>query len=116
MSQLEAEYTLLYFYDPTCDECERVKTQLASSPTICTMVRSGRLTVLSVSVAGGAAWAWYGCPAGLDGRGCDASERLVRDGVYDLKAMPTLYLLDSGKRVLLKDASAGQVEHGSGSD
>lgn len=109
MSQLEAEYTLLYFYDPTCDECERVKTQLASSPTICTMVRSGRLTVLSVSVAGGAAWRGMAVPQGWTD-GCDASERLVRDGVYDLKAMPTLYLLDSGKRVLLKDASAGQVE------
>ena len=42
--------------------------------------------------------------------GCDASERLVRDGVYDLKAMPTLYLLDSGKRVILKDASAEKIE------
>ena len=30
--------------------------------------------------------------------------------VYDLKAMPTLYLLDAEKRVILKDASFEQVE------
>jgi len=30
--------------------------------------------------------------------------------VYDLKAMPTLYLLDAEKRVILKDALFEQVE------
>jgi hypothetical protein len=30
--------------------------------------------------------------------------------LYDLKAMPTLYLLDKDKKVLLKDAPVEQVE------
>lgn len=109
MSHLEAEYTLLYFYDPTCDECERVKARLVSSPAIRAMVRSGRLAVLSVSVADGEAWREEVVPQGWTD-GCDVAERLTRDGIYDLKAMPTLYLLDRGKRVLLKDASVDRIE------
>ena len=110
MSDLTAEYTLLYFYDPTCDECERVKERLASAPIVGDMLQAGRLIVLSVSVAGDAdAWRCQDVPKGwTDGR--DPGERLVRNAVYDLKAMPTLYLLDREKRVLLKDASAEQVE------
>ena len=30
--------------------------------------------------------------------------------LYDLKAIPTLYLLDKNKKVLLKDAVVGQIE------
>ncbi len=110
MSGLAAEYTLLYFYDPTCDECERVRERLASAQIVGDMLQNGRLVVLSVSVAGDAdAWRRQNVPKGwMDGR--DVGERLVRNAVYDLKAMPTLYLLDPQKRVLLKDASAGQVE------
>jgi len=110
MSSLTAEYTLLYFYDPTCDECGRVKKRLASTPIVGDMLQSGRLDVLSVSVAGDdEVWRRLDVPKGwTDGR--DPGERLVRNAVYDLKAMPTLYLLDPEKRVLLKDASAEQVE------
>lgn len=109
MSGLTAEYTLLYFYDPSCDECERVKERLASAPIVGDMLQAGRLVVLSVSVAGdNEAWRSLNVPKGwTDGR--DFGERLVRDAVYDLKAMPTLYLLDREKRILLKDASAEQV-------
>ena len=42
--------------------------------------------------------------------GYDAGQRLTREQVYDLKAMPTLYLLDVDKRVILKDASAERIE------
>ena len=107
---LTAEYTLLYFYDPTCDECGRVKERLASTPIVGDMLQSGRLDVLSVSVAGDdEVWRRMDVPKGwTDGR--DPGERLVRNAVYDLKAMPTLYLLDPEKRVLLKDASAEQIE------
>ena len=42
--------------------------------------------------------------------GYDAGQRLTREQVYDLKAMPTLYLLDAEKRVILKDALFEQVE------
>ena len=110
MSHLKAEYTLLCFYDPSCDECGRVKGRLAASPAVCGMVGEGRLAVLSVNVAGDSgAWRDAAVPEGWTD-GCDVGERLVRGAVYDLKAMPTLYLLDREKRVLLKDTSVGRLE------
>lgn len=39
-------------------------------------------------------------------RGAKITERQL----YDLKAMPTLYLLDKDKRVILKDAPVEQIE------
>ena len=36
-------------------------------------------------------------------------ELIKTQALYDLKAMPTLYLLDADKRVLLKDASFAQI-------
>ena len=40
----------------------------------------------------------------------DAEQTILNQNLYDLKAIPTLYLLDKDKKVLLKDASVGQIE------
>lgn len=110
LSGIKAEYTLLYFNDPNCEDCRRVKERLASSPTVNRLLESGRLKLLSVCVEGKtAAWEQTAFPAHwIDGY--DSGQRLTREQVYDLKAMPTLYLLDAGKRVILKDASAERIE------
>lgn len=36
---------------------------------------------------------------------------LKNDEIYDLKAIPTLYLLNKEKKVLLKDATFQQIEN-----
>ena len=44
--------------------------------------------------------------------GYDAGQIISRDRLYDLKAIPSLYLLDSDKRVLVKDGSdVALIEH-----
>ena len=88
----------------------RVKELLTLSPVVNDLLESGRLKLLSVCVEGKTpAWEKAEFPAGwIDGY--DADQRLTREQVYDLKAMPTLYLLDAEKRVILKDASFEQVE------
>ena len=42
--------------------------------------------------------------------GYDKELTVLDRELYDLKAMPTLYLLDKDKKVLLKDAPVEQVE------
>ena len=39
------------------------------------------------------------------------SGSLKNDEIYDLKAIPTLYLLDKDKKVVLKDVTFNQVEN-----
>lgn len=107
---IAAEYLLLYFNDPECDECHTMKDRLAISPVLNRLLESGRLKLLSVCVEGRTeAWEKAVSPARwIDG--CDATQRLTRDQLYDLKAMPTLYLLDAQKRVILKDAPIERIE------
>ena len=101
---------LIYFNDPDCEDCHRVKELLSRSPVVNGLLKSGRLKLLSVCVEGKTpGWEQTGFPTGwIDGY--DAGQRLTREQIYDLKAMPTLYLLDAERRVILKDASFDQVE------
>lgn len=110
LSGIKAEHTLLYFNDPDCEDCRRVKERLASSPVVNGLLESGRLKLLSVCVEGKTAvWEKAAFPARwIDGY--DEGQRLTREQMYDLKAMPTLYLLDAEKKVILKDAPVEQVE------
>ena len=41
----------------------------------------------------------------------DSTVSLKNDEIYDLKAIPTLYLLDKDKKVVLKDVTFNQVEY-----
>ena len=41
----------------------------------------------------------------------DSAVSLKNDEIYDLKAIPTLYLLDKDKKVVLKDVTFEQVEN-----
>lgn len=110
MSEIGAPYLLLYFNDPECDDCRRVKRQLAESPVLNRRLEDGRLRLLSIDVTGGNGTREQGSvpPGWIDG--CDEGEQLTRKEVYDLKAMPTLYLLDAQKRVVLKDTTPERIE------
>lgn len=110
LSGIKADYVLVYFNDPDCEDCRRVKELLSLSPVVNGLLESGRLKLLSVCVEGKTpAWEKADFPKSwIDGY--DAGRRLTREQVYDLKAIPALYLLDAEKRVILKDASFKQVE------
>ena len=110
MSEIGAPYLLLYFNDPECDDCRRVKRQLAESPVLNRRLEDGRLRLLSIDVTGGNGTREQESvpPGWIDG--CDEGEQLTRKEVYDLKAMPTLYLLDEQKRVVLKDTTPERIE------
>lgn len=105
-----APYLILYFNDPDCDDCRRAKERLVTSQSLNRLMDSGSLALLSVCVGGKtAAWQQAAFPARwIDGY--DEGRQLTRRQVYDLKAMPTLYLLDSRKRVILKDISIDKIE------
>lgn len=101
---------LLLFYDPECESCHEVLLQMAADTALAEAVRAGKLSVLAVYTEGNdAAWrkALPDMPEGwMVGTDCEA----VKTGaLYDLKAMPSLYLLDGKKTVLLKDAAYEKI-------
>lgn len=101
---LDSPMTLLIFYDPECPHCNDIIHFLASSKAINRAIAEKSLTVIAIYVEGKRdVWDrtlnelpddWL---VGYDLTG------ILENEIYDLPAMPTPYLLDSDKQVILKD-------------
>lgn len=104
---LRSTYTLIFFYNPDCRTCRDISTQLQSSPAVSSLTSSGRLTILAIYTDNDTAtWRRYlpQMPATWI-VAHDHEQRINSDELYDLKAIPSIYLLDETKKVLLKDAT-----------
>lgn len=108
-----AEYTLVFFNNPDCAMCKTLIEQLAASSLISEMVGQGRLKILALYPDEDLT-AWRAHIPDIPStwiNGYDAGTQISRNNLYDLRAIPSLYLLDRNKRVLLKDVyDVGYVE------
>lgn len=104
LHQYSYPQTLLIFYDPECPHCPEILTQIASNRGINRAIEDGNLGVLAI-YAEGKRDVWDNTKAEMPGNwtvGYDLTGILDND-LYDLPAMPIIYLLDGEHRVLLKD-------------
>ncbi len=104
---LRADYTLLFLTDPECPMCRRTTEELLASPRINELAERGTLRILTLySGEDTAAWrrSLSHAPRGWL-HACDAACTVRDEGIYDLRALPALYLLDREKRVLVKDSA-----------
>lgn len=115
---MKGDFTLLFFYDPDCPDCKRVKQYIAASSLFGELTAANResvgkrLSVLAIYPDSNLdAWRKHlsEMPQGWT-VGYDKGQVLHNEELYDLKAIPTLYLLDRDKRVLLKDATVESIE------
>ena len=112
LHRFEAPQTLLIFYDPECTHCSDILSELAEDPGINGAIAQGQLAVLAI-YAEGKRDVWEQTKAGMPADwnvGYDLTGILAHD-LYDLPAMPTLYLLDETHRVLLKDPEPAMLLH-----
>lgn len=110
LHQFVSPQILLIFYDPDCPHCPEILTQIASHPGINKAIKNGDLGVLAI-YAEGKREVWDMTKAEMPCNwtiGYDLTGILDND-LYDLPAMPILYLLDSHHRVLLKDPDPIQL-------
>ena len=101
---------LLMFYDPECESCHEILGQMAADTALTEAVQTGKLSVLAVYTEGNdEAWR-KALPDMPEGWMVGTDREAVKGGaLYDLKAMPSLYLLDGQKTVLLKDAAYEKI-------
>ncbi|RZK69513.1 MAG: hypothetical protein EOO85_22350 [Pedobacter sp.] len=102
---LDAKYTLLYFYNPECDACNQYRDLLGKSKAMNDCLKKDILKVLSIYIDKDTR-VWKKHLPEMPGRwiqGRDDNEYLYKNNVYDLHAIPTIYLLDRNKKVILKD-------------
>jgi hypothetical protein len=105
MRDLRADYTMLFFNNPGCPSCRDMMDQISASPFLVRLIEEGTLQVLAVYTDEDlAAWRDY-LPQMPEGwvNTYDATGTIKSGELYDLKAIPTIYLLDGSKRVILKD-------------
>lgn len=109
---LKKDYTLLYFYNPDCTACRETTSYMQASPLLNRLLEEGNLDILALYPDEDMVL-WKTHSDLLPSRWINARDepRRLKNGlIYDLKAIPTLYLLDKQKRVLLKDADVQTVE------
>lgn len=103
---INSDHILLFFSNPGCESCMEIINVLKNDQKINSMISGGELAVINIYIDEDIkAWrdympiypqAWY--------NGFDPDLVIRTDLVYNVRAIPSLYLLDSDKTVLLKDA------------
>lgn len=111
-----AHCLLLMFYNPDCTHCRQTIALLHDDRLFKQMLHDGLLTVLAINTENTPETAprpeaapRAGNRLPTDWMAGTASHTLTDNELYILPSMPTLYLLDKEKHVLLKEALPEQV-------
>jgi hypothetical protein len=102
---IQSKYILVYFNNPDCHDCKIVGDALKKNLRISRLISEDKLKILSVYPDRDRT-AWKKDANDLPENWintCDPEGKIKDDNIYDLKAIPTLYLLDRDKKVILKD-------------
>lgn len=107
----KSNYTLLYFYNPTCPFCEETTKKMIQSRILNEFktVRQGLAILAICTEPSQKNWSSYirSLPSDwINGY----NDKISNQQRYDLRALPSLYLIDKDKKVLLKDAPFSQIE------
>ena len=108
---IPAERLLLIFGNPDCKGCREILGQIAADARLSQLVASGKLKIVDVYIDEDVA-AWKAGSGRYPAdwiNGYDHTHTIRGDVIYNVRALPSLYLLDADKTVLLKDAPADRV-------
>ena len=108
---IDAPYTLLFFSNPGCEACLNIINMLKEEQKVSAMISDGTLAVLNIYIDEDLqGWRdympiypeeWY--------NGFDPDLVIRGEELYSVRAIPSLYLLDKEKRVILKDAPENKM-------
>ncbi|MFU1858184.1 DUF5106 domain-containing protein [Sphingobacterium sp. NGMCC 1.201703] len=111
LSEVKAKFTLLIFYDPDCSHCKETIHQLRDTPQLVQAFSELQLQIVAIDPWGDRS-KWKNYMSEMSEKwinGFDSDSKILSFNLYDLKASPTIYLLDENKNVLLKDTYLQQV-------
>lgn len=101
---VKADHTILLFSNPGCEDCRAIIDRLTGIEGIDSHIAAGNLAIVNVYPdADLAEWRHYSAQY-PDNWYNGYNEMLdVAGGLYNLRAIPSLYLLDRDKKVIYKD-------------
>ena len=110
---IDSDYTIVMFSNPGCPMCGQITAEMSSSPLISQMLASKRLTILCIYPDADLE-AWHNHHSDIPSSWINAYDKgmnITQNRTYNLAAIPSLYLLDDQKRVLIKDGySVANIE------
>ncbi|MFC4665985.1 DUF5106 domain-containing protein [Falsiporphyromonas endometrii] len=104
-------YTILMFYTPGCHTCEMTIDQIKRLPALKALDKNQKVRLVCI-YAEPDIETWEKYESNIPEyavNGIDKDGTILSDELYDLKASPTLYLLDKDKKVILKDAGLQEI-------
>jgi len=103
---INSDLIILFFSNPGCTACKEIINVLNESAGVNELISTGKISVLNIYIDEELdEWYKY-MPIYPDSwyNGYDDSHSIRDEELYDVRAIPSLYLLDAEKKVLLKDA------------
>lgn len=111
LSDIGSDYVILFFSNPGCEACKEIVETIKSAEFAGIMQGKGNLTIANIYIDNDLkAWrdylrfypeTWI--------NGYDPGYVIREDVIYNVRAIPSVYLLGPGKKVLLKDADIMRV-------
>lgn len=111
LHDIKAEYTVLFFSNPGCHACAEIVDILRSDELVSFKIADGSIAVVNVYIdeeldewrkhLGDYPKEWYS--------GYDPHYAIRSDQLYNVRAIPSVYLLDADKTVILKDADVNRM-------
>lgn len=112
MHGINSPYTLLLFYNPDCHGCAETLAAMKSSSILNNPAVMKQVKILAFYPDEDRE-VWQNHQSEIPATWINSYDKeltVLTEELYDLKAMPTLYLLDKEKKVVLKDVPVGAVE------
>lgn len=114
LSDIDSRYTIVMFSNPGCPMCRDIRYEMEASPLINELREHNSIAILTLYPDEDVA-TWRDhlkeLPMGWI-NAYDRELRLTTERLYNLNAIPSLYLLDEAKRVIIKDGSSvAQIEN-----
>ncbi len=108
---VKADYILLFFSNPGCPNCKEITDMIEQSKDVSEMEDTGRLKVVNIYIDQEIdKWKAFAAEYPKEWVcGYDHNYIIRTDLTYNVRAIPSLYLLDKDKKVLLKDAPQDKV-------
>ena len=118
MHALKSNYLILFFTNPECPKCDVFTEELNNSEPLRGVFshnsyNRSMLSILSIYPDKNVAQWRKALPTMPKKNWINAYDDgvlITKKRVYDIKAIPTIYLLDKNKRIILKDTSLEEIE------
>lgn len=117
LHSVNAEHIILFFSNPGCEDCKKTTEEFSNNPYLQDLIGKGRLAVVNIYPDNDID-AWYGYVANYPDNWISGYAPCIDEPdsngiqLYYIRAIPSLYLLDKDRNVVLKDAPLEKIIDG----